>query len=106
MDACAHGKRQFIPTVDEYFEEAIMHSDPANEIEVLLPRSKIVEKAFLGSVQVLLGSFIRLAFAPTFGSFESTILLPATNNNAPFTGAKVLGAYFQAITKGEKRRRG
>ena len=34
LDACKTPKRQFIPTVDDYFEEAIMHSDPKNEIEV------------------------------------------------------------------------
>merc|ERR1711935_1209089 len=33
LDACKTPKRQFIPTVEEYFEEAIMHSDPKNEIE-------------------------------------------------------------------------
>jgi THO complex subunit 1 len=33
LEACKTPKRQFIPSVDEYFEEGIMHSDPANEIE-------------------------------------------------------------------------
>ena len=35
LEACKTPKRQFIPGVHEYFEEAIMQSDPVNEIEVL-----------------------------------------------------------------------
>lgn len=33
LEACKTPKRQFIPQVDAYFEEAIMQSDPKNEIE-------------------------------------------------------------------------
>ena len=36
LEACKTPKRQFIPQVDAYFEEAIMQSDPKNEIEVSL----------------------------------------------------------------------
>ena len=33
LDACKTPKRQFIPTIEGFFEEAMMHADPANEIE-------------------------------------------------------------------------
>lgn len=33
LEACKTPKRQFIPEVNQYFEEAIMQSDPKNEIE-------------------------------------------------------------------------
>lgn len=33
LDACRTPKRQFIPTTEAFFEEAMMHADPANEIE-------------------------------------------------------------------------
>lgn len=33
LEACRTPKRQFIPTISDFFEEAMMHANPANEIE-------------------------------------------------------------------------
>lgn len=33
MDACASVERDFLPTVDEYFGEALEQLDPANQVE-------------------------------------------------------------------------
>jgi len=33
MEACASIERDFLPTVDEYFGEALEQLDPANQVE-------------------------------------------------------------------------
>ena len=33
LEACKTPKRQFIPSIENFFEEAMMHADPDNEIE-------------------------------------------------------------------------
>ena len=43
LEACKTPKRQFIPQVDAYFEEAIMQSDPKNEIEVDIKYNSVFE---------------------------------------------------------------
>ena len=105
LDACKTPKRQFIPTVEEYFEEAIMHSDPKNEIEVWNSNQLTLNYIFIGFVQVLLGPVLRVALPASFGSLVATVLFPPADHDAPLACAQVLGAHFQATAQGDEEGR-